>query len=91
MRQISSSNYDSLPKNGIFKKENQQIMVLHELDMSGQCDISNLSPEKENVNEDESLMSLGAGEIDTHEKQQMGSHAFVKMINKKAMHFWMFV
>ena len=44
-------------------------MVLHELEMSEQCDISNLSPDKGNFNDDESMMSLGAGEIDTHEKQ----------------------
>jgi hypothetical protein len=58
--------------------------------MSGECDISNLSPERPNRTnlEEDSMMSLGAGELETVEKQYMGSKAFVKMvINKKPMNF----
>jgi hypothetical protein len=38
--------------------------------MSGQCDVSNLSPERPNQSniEEDSMMSLGAGELDTVEK-----------------------
>jgi hypothetical protein len=68
----------------------KKIISIQDLDMSGQCDVSNLSPERPNHSniEEDSMMSLGAGELDTVEKQHMGSKAFVKMvINKKPMNF----